>query len=270
MLPVAGAQDPAQPDPEPRTVVVLQNSGGAAVSKTYFFRSVPLIATLVVVAAGCQEAPDGVVGPLDASAHHAPGHSGGKGGGGGGGGDVIDLSGGFSTATSQPIEFGARGRNAGASSADDAPVTFVLDGLTTTFDAGSCEWTSDLDAASAEALWTEATGKYALSVARWFRMGVDLKANGQPDTRHGTLSRHREGNFNWELRVGVPGELLGSIPATGTFVDNGATQVMTITGGAVGFLKVDCGSNVGCDPTAPGSRVACPNVDAFVGTVTPG
>jgi len=223
------------PQPEPRIVVVLQNNGGAAVSKCRLPRSITLTVALIVAGVGCQEAPDGVAGPLDVRAHHAPGHTRGGGGGGqdSGAGSVVDLSGGYSTAASQPIDFRVTGRAVTANSADDVPVTFAVDGLTTVFDTDVCEWSSNLDAATASALWTESTGKFASSVARWFRMRVNLKENGQPDGQHFTISRHRENNLNWEFKAGTPGDLLGSTHATGTFVDNGATQELTITGGAI-------------------------------------
>lgn len=233
-----------------------------------FPRSITLTAALVVAAAGCQEAADGVVGPLQVAAHHAPGHPGGGGDGGGGAGSVVDLSRGYSTAASQPIDAGVTGRAATANSAEDAPVTFVVDGLTTAFDAGSCDWTSNLDAAAASALWTESIGQFAVSRARWFRMRVDLKANGQPSPTSFTIAKHREPLFGWEFKAGTPGDLLGSIPATGTFVDNGATRELTITGGAVRFTKADCGAE--CTVHTELFQVACPNVDAFTATVTPG
>lgn len=183
-----------------------------------------------------------------------------------GAGSVVDLSGGYSTAASQPIDFRVTGRAATANSADD--ITIVVDGLTTVFDAGSCDWTPNLDAGAASALWTESIGQFASSTARWFRMRVNLQANGQPDGEQFTIATHRDPRFGWEFKAGTPGDLLGSIHATGTFVDNGATRELTITGGAVRFTKADCGSE--CTVHTELFQVACPNADAFTATVTPG
>lgn len=239
-------------------------------SKSYSPRSITLTVALIVAAVGCQEATESVVGPLDVQAHHRPGHGGGGGGADPGAGSVIDLSGAYSTAVSQPVNSRVTGKGAGASSAEYVPITFAVDGLTTAFDAGSCDWTSNLDAAGASTLWTEGAALFASSAARWFRLGVDLKANGEPAGGHFTIAHDRDGQFTYEFKAGTPGDLLGSTHATGTFVDNGATYDLTITGGAVTFLKADCGSDVGCPVNAEQFQVACPNADTFIGTVTPG
>ncbi|MDX1395602.1 MAG: hypothetical protein R3195_14560 [Gemmatimonadota bacterium] len=238
-------------------------------STSYVSRFLPLTAALIVAAVGCQEAPDGVTGPLDVSAHHAPDHAKGKGGDGGGGQEaqsVVDLSGGFSTTTSQPVDYEVTGRSAGVLSRED--ITLAVDGLTTDFDADACDWTSNLDASTASDLWTEGIAQFAVSRPRWLRYGVDFKTLGEPSTGNGARMRHREPQFGWEFRVGTLEDLLGSIKTIGTFVDNGATREMMITGGAIRIRKTDCGEQ--CTVHSEQFAVACPNDDAFTATVTPG
>lgn len=245
-------------------------------------RFASFLALGLAVLTGCQEPRSATTGPEapGARAHHRPGHGGGgddggDGDGGGGGGSTVELTGGYTTLAAQPVDYSRSKRGAGAMSADDEPITYAVDGLTTTFDAASCDWSDNLDAAGAAAFWSEAALRFAAPDARVFATHVDTRANGQRAGEHHTRGRFFEdgpdGRLMWRFKVGVPENLLESLAtreAIGTFTENGATAEFEITSGALLFRKIVCGPGAGCTGTDH-TTVACPNADTFTATVTP-